>query len=319
MTAQFVEVGSGITAIDTQYVRPGMDASHLLVDDGHAAFVDTGTTHSVPLLLETLQRKKIAAESVGHIFLTHVHLDHAGGAGALSAALPRAKVVVHPRGAPHLIDPARLIAGSKAVYGEETFSRLYGELLPIPAQRIAIAADGDRYRVGGRELTVIHTPGHALHHLCLVDEADSIVFSGDNFGISYREFDTDNGAFIFPTTTPVQFDPDQLHDSLDRIMSYRPRAVYLTHYSRVTDTGWLAADLHRAIDAYVEIANRWEHVAGRNARMKTAMFDWLSARLDEHGYRGDSAQRHRLLDTDIDLNVQGLEVWLQRRAKAKNS
>ena len=316
MSAQYEEVGTGITAIDTQYVRPRMDASHLVVDDGQAAFVDTGTTHSVPLLLETLRDKQIPEEAVSTIFLTHIHLDHAGGAGELSNALPHAKVVVHPRGAPHLIDPAKLIAGTKAVYGEEQFQRLYGEIPAIPQQRVVIAEDGDRHRVGNREFTLIHTPGHALHHLCLVDESEAIVFSGDNFGISYREFDTDNGAFIFPTTTPVHFDPDQLHASLDRIMSYQPRAVYLTHYSRVNDTGWLAADLHRAIDEYVAIANRYQHLEDGSAHMKAAMFDWLSARLDDHGYTGDTDERHRLLDADVELNVQGLGVWLHRRAKA---
>lgn len=319
MQTHYEEVGTGISAIDTQYVRPRMDASHLIIDNGRAAFVDTGTTHSVPILLETLRDKQISSDTVDYIFLTHIHLDHAGGAGALSAALPHAKVVVHPRGAAHLIDPARLVAGTRAVYGEELFDRLYGDIVAIPEERIVIAEDGDRHTVGKREFTLIHTPGHALHHYCLVDEQEAIVFSGDNFGISYREFDTENGPFIFPTTTPVHFDPDQMQASIKRIMSYKPRAIYLTHYSRVGDTGWLANELHQSIDAFVAIANRWQHLADRNARMKQSMFDWLSARLDDHGYRGDTAERHRLLDGDIDLNVQGLEVWLQRRAKAKAS
>ncbi|NNF67568.1 MAG: MBL fold metallo-hydrolase [Gammaproteobacteria bacterium] len=314
MTINYTEVGNGITAIDTLYVRPNMDASHLIISEGEAAYVDTGTSHSVTSLLQTLHDKKLAPDSVRYIFLTHIHLDHAGGAGVLSQSLPNAKVVVHPRGAPHMIDPGRLIAGSKAVYGDELYRQLYGEIMPVDQEKIQLAEDGDVFPLGDRAFTTIHTPGHALHHYCLVDESSRIVFSGDTFGISYREFDTDNGAFIFPTTTPVHFDPLQLQNSIDRIMSYRPEVIYLTHYSRVSDTlGWLAADLHRAIDAFVAIAERWEHMSDRSARIRNDMFDWLSHKLDEHGYTGSAAERHRLLDPDIDLNTQGLEVWMQRR------
>lgn len=316
MTLQFEEVGRGITAIDTQYVRARMDASHLIVDGDEAAFVDTGTTHSVPYLLQTLREKNIAAAAVRYIFLTHIHLDHAGGAGTLAAALPQAQVVVHPRGAAHLVDPGKLIAGTRAVYGEENYQRLYGEIVPIPEHRVITTDDGDRHSVGDRNFTFIHTPGHALHHHCLVEEAENIAFTGDNFGLSYREFDTAKGPFIFATTTPVHFDPVQLQDSLDRIMSYRPRAVYLTHYSRVEDTRRLAADLHADIDALVAIAERYEDHPHRHEKIGMAMYSHLSARLDLHGYRGDADERHRLLDDDIELNTQGLQVWLDRRRRA---
>jgi hypothetical protein len=139
-----IDFDDGITAVDTEYVRPGLDASHLVVQDGRAAFVDTGTSHSVPLLLATLQAKGVEPGEVDWVFVTHVHLDHAGGAGVLMSALPNATAVLHPRGARHMAEPGRLIEGSKAVYGDDAFDRLYGEIRPIPAERIRTVEDGDR-------------------------------------------------------------------------------------------------------------------------------------------------------------------------------
>ena len=174
----------GITAIDAEYLYPGHAAAHLIVDQGRAAFVDVGTNSSVPYLLAALDELGIARAAVDYLLLTHVHLDHAGGAGALMQALPNARAVLHPRGAPHMIDPGKLIAGSQAVYGEERFRRLYGELLPIPAARVRVVADGERVALGARMLELIHTPGHAQHHYVVVDAAHASIFSGDTFGIS---------------------------------------------------------------------------------------------------------------------------------------
>src|SRR5215475_10307421 len=151
----------GIVAVDTEYLYPGHAAAHIVQQNGHAAFVDVGTNYSVPYLLAALEVLGIPRTAVDFVFLTHVHLDHAGGAGLLLQALPNALAVLHPRGAPHMIDPEKLIAGSKVVYGDERFTQLYGELVPIPANRVLIAEDGSRHRLGGRELELIHTPGHA--------------------------------------------------------------------------------------------------------------------------------------------------------------
>src|ERR1700684_2285599 len=157
-------LGDGVFAVDTGHVRREADASYLIVDGARAAFVDTGTHRSVPNLLAALGALDIGVEQVDYVLLTHVHLDHAGGAGALMASLPRARVVVHPRGAPHLADPAQLLAAAKTVYGEEVFAAQFGDAVPIPAQRILTVADGDRLAFGARTLEFLHTPGHALHH-----------------------------------------------------------------------------------------------------------------------------------------------------------
>src|SRR5262252_7164347 len=165
-----------IFAIDTEYIRPNLAASHLIIENGRAAFVDTGANSSVPHLLQALSQHGLEPADVDYVFLTHVHLDHAGGAGALMRSLPNAKCVVHPRGARHMIDPSKLVAASKSVYGEKRFAKLYGDLNPIPAERVITVQDGDRLNLSSREYTFIHTAGHANHHYCIIDQQAKIIF-----------------------------------------------------------------------------------------------------------------------------------------------
>lgn len=305
-------LGDGVFLIDTLYVRPGHAASHLVVDDGRAAFVDTGAGPAAPRLLAALDQLGIAREQVDYLFLTHVHLDHAGGAGQLMQALPNARAVLHPRGAPHMIDPAKLTAGSIAVYGEALFHQLYGELVPIPADRVLVTEDGQRLSLGRRTFEFIDAPGHARHHHCPIDLDHDAVYSGDCFGICYHEFDTASGPFMLPTTTPVQFDPEAMHATVRRLMSYRPARIFQTHFGPVTDLERLARDLHASIDELVRMARRHAGTADRRARIEADMFRYFSERLDGHGYTGSLDRRHALLDGDVTLNAAGLEVWLDR-------
>ena len=302
----------GITAVDTEYLYPGHAAAHVIEDSGRAAFVDVGTNYSVPHLLAALDVLGIARTAVDYIFLTHVHLDHAGGAGRLMQELPNARAVVHPRGAPHMIDPEKLIAASKVVYGEERYRKLYGDLVPIPAERVRVVQDGERYRLGARELELIHTPGHALHHYAVIDSAHASIFPGDTFGISYRELDTTRGAFIIPTTTPSQFDPQQLVASIERMLAYAPQAMYLMHFSRVTDVPRLAAKLKKQIGEFVRIARHHAQAHDRYAAIKGDMLDLWLGLAREHEIALSRAEIERLLQGDLDLNTQGLIVWLDR-------
>lgn len=306
------DFGHGISAIDTGFFRPQFDASHLIVENGRAAFVDTGTSHSVPRLLDELRDKQLGVEAVDYVILTHVHLDHAGGAGLLMRELPNARAVIHPRGVRHMVDPSALIAGATAVYGAEEIRRSYGELVPIPADRIDTAGDGHVIDLAGRRLLCLDTPGHARHHICIHDERSQAFFTGDTFGLSYREFDTDQGAFILPTSTPVQFEPEALHASIDRMLGFEPRQMFLTHYSRVTDVERLAADLHVQIDAMVAIARAHATALDRHARIAADLAGMFIGRAHAHGCAFGSERVRELLAMDIELNAQGLEVWLDR-------
>lgn len=306
----------GITAVDTDYIRPGLAASHLIVHGGRAAFVDVGTNHSVPRLLAALEALGVPREAVEYVLLTHVHLDHAGGAGALLRELPTARAVIHPRGAPHLIAPAKLIQASIAVYGESTYRALYGDLVPIAAERVRLMRDGERIELAGRELLTIDTPGHALHHYSIVDIGYRNVFTGDTFGLSYRELDTAAGAFVVPTTTPTQFDPDQLIASIDRLLAFAPQAAYLMHYSRVTDLPRLADSLKAQIRELATIARRHAAAADRNAAIRADMRAlWLTL-ARRHGVALPESRIDDILEKDLDLNVQGLAAWLERLERA---
>lgn len=307
------KLDDGIVAIDTEFMRPIQDASHLIIEGGRAAFVDAGTNDSVPLLVDALRQQDLDVADVDFVFLTHVHLDHAGGAGLLMQALPNARCVIHPRGVRHMVDPAKLIAGAAAVYGVERTHDLYGVIQPIDESRIVVPNDEQWIELNGRMLQVLFTEGHARHHYCLLDPASRGVFTGDSFGVSYRELDTAAGEFIFPTSTPASFDPAEAHKSVDRIMACNPERLYLTHYSRVTDLARLAADMHAGIDAYVEIALAQRDNDDPLPAMQSAMYDYLSTCLIAHGYKGDDSAMRSVLEIDVVLNAQGLVSWLQRQ------
>ena len=309
----WIDHPDGVTTIDTGYLRPGFDASHLMVEDGYAAFVDVGTTLNVPELLQVLEEKQIPREKVTHVMVTHVHLDHAGGSGALLQELPEAVLVVHPKGVRHLVNPEKLIAGTKAVYGEQRFAELYGEIVPVPEDRVLIAEDEFTLDFHGRPLLFLDTPGHARHHYTLLDQRSHSLFPGDNFGISYRELDTPNGPFIFPSTTPVQFEPAKLHATLERLMLYTPTAAYLTHFGRVTGLDSLAADLHWRLDRYLEAADSVRDAgAEREALLREKIRLVLHEEYRKHGGLLPDEKLDELLAFDYDLNAQGIEVWMQR-------
>lgn len=302
---------NGIYAFDAGYVRPLLAAIHLIVENGRAAIIDTGNNESLGAVERALAALDLAPECVDYVILTHIHLDHAGGAGAMMRAFPNARLVVHPRGARHMADPAKLVAGATAVYGAAEVRRLYGEVLPIDAARIVEATHELRLDLAGRELLCLDTPGHARHHICIVDRKSGGIFTGDTFGLSYRELDTDGRQFIFPTTTPVQFDPQAMHASLDLLMSYRPTAMYLTHYSQVVDVAAKAAELHRLIDAHLDIARR-EKDSGpdRHSRMRAMLAHLLVDEAKAFGCQLPPAEILEIFATDLELNAQGLGVWL---------
>jgi glyoxylase-like metal-dependent hydrolase (beta-lactamase superfamily II) len=314
---QFKEVADGVYCIETGLYRHGLAACYLVRAGDRLAFVDTGTTNSVPGMMGVIATLGLTPENVDYVIPTHVHLDHAGGSGELMSRCPNAQLVIHPNGAPHMIDPSRLAAGATAVYGEEEFARYFGRLVPIPEKRVVVADDGMTIDLNGRLLTFIDTPGHANHHGCIFDDSTGGFFTGDTFGISYRELDTPDGPFLFAPTTPVAFDPDAWQESLDKILRFNPKAMYLTHYGRIDHPQALENDLRGSIRDMAELALAEEGKVpeGREERLKEAVAQHLIARVKDHGCDLDETRIREILAVDMELNAQGLGVWLIRRAK----
>jgi glyoxylase-like metal-dependent hydrolase (beta-lactamase superfamily II) len=312
-------LGHGIYAIDTGFQRPRFDAAYLMVESGRAAFIDTGTNHAVPRLLAALSALGLAPDAVDWVIPTHVHLDHAGGVGLLMDALPRARALVHPRGLRHMVDPKALWLGALAVYGEEEMQRSYGKLLPVPADRAEASQDGQVITLAGRPLMLVDAPGHARHHHAIWDQTSRGWFTGDTFGLSYREFDVDGRPWLLPTTTPVQFEPEALKATVMRLLAFEPLRMYLTHYGAVGDSvaavRRLAGELLVQVDDVSALASSLRDAPDRHEQLKAGLMARWMTELQERGWAGDAAEAAQWMAMDAELNAQGLAVWLDRPAR----
>ncbi|MGB5452655.1 MAG: MBL fold metallo-hydrolase [Sedimenticolaceae bacterium] len=309
-------LGNNSYLIDTGLYGPAHGACYLVEDSGELAIIDTGTHNSLPQVLETIAAVGATPQKVRYVIPTHVHLDHAGGAGQLMDSCPNATLVVHPKGLPHMIDPSKLQAGAIAVYGEEAFQRDFGDLKPVPEERTVAASDLQDFELGGRRLQFLDTPGHANHHGCIFDHRSGYFYTGDTFGLGYRQFRHNGSALVVATTTPVAFDPDAWFESLDRMMAFDPAACCLTHFGKIDRPAEKVDMLRESIRAHVAIALEEENrdPDGREARLKAAVDRLLVDAGCAHSELSADQVRH-IFESDIELNAQGLNVWLIRRAK----
>jgi len=320
MEEQLINQGQGIYTIDTGFQRRGLVASHLIQQGEHYAFIDVGTSSCLRSIQESMRKLAIRPEQIKYIMVTHVHLDHAGAAGVLMQLCPQAQLVVHPRGARHMIDPTKLIAGAAAVYGDETLEKTIGEIRPVAAERIIEATDELILELHGRPLLFLDTPGHAKHHYCVYDEASNSFFTGDTFGLSYEALSVQGDRFIFPTTTPVQFEPDALHHSIERMLSYQPDRMFLTHFGGIGSVPEKADDLHRHIDAFVKLADE-NYVADQTecvTAITAALFDYLQEELTQAGFNMSKEQVHEVMGMDIKLNAQGLYCYVSYKNRKRS-
>ena len=303
-----MNVVDGISVIDSEYYSKDFAAIYLLKQKNKVIIIETGTNYSVPYVKEALSQIGLSFSDVSYVIPTHVHLDHAGGAGLLMMQCQNAALVVHPRGARHLIDPSKLVAGAKAVYGENKFKEYYGEIFPIDANRVIQADDNFILDFDGRELRFIDTPGHARHHFCIWDKATKSMFTGDTFGISYRDLDHQDELYILPSTSPVQFDPEALIQSINRIMEFKPERVCLTHFSAIKPTKKVTNKLIESIHFVSNLAIKYADKNDSESIIYKKMMDYFLEGLNEIGFQNNDYAKDRL-SLDVLINTQGLIYW----------
>jgi len=306
-----------VLQIDTRYLgEPDFTACYILHRGGEAAVIETNTNHAVPAVLDGLSAHGLHPEQVRYVILTHVHLDHAGGAGRLMRALPNAVLLVHPRGRRHMADPGRLIASVKQVYGEEKYLALYGDIQPVEPSRIRDIEDGAAFDLDARPLRFLHTPGHAKHHAVVFDEHSGALFSGDAFGIAYPRYRRDGFRFIFPSTSPVQFDPDDSLASFQKIVDLRPARILLTHFGELTDVAQAYGQLGDLIGYSMERAEKRYAQVYRGEALERFLEEDLWSYYEGMLERGldlrlDETERE-FLNLDAHLNAMGLAFYIQR-------
>lgn len=306
-------VAAGLHRFDTHYIRPRHTAVFVVADGGRAALVDTGVAANVGPLLAAVESLGLGRDAIEAVIVTHAHLDHAGGAGALLQALPRATLHAHPSAARHLVDPTRLEEGVRAVYGDEFFDREYGRLVPVPAERCVETADEAVLELGRRELQILHTPGHARHHQSVRDSHSDTIMAGDAFGVGYPELSGDEGPLFVPETPPNQFDPDAMHASIRRIVATAPARVAPTHFEIIENPPAVADALHAMIDAYIERCL----AAESPEQLEQDVLALYAQALERRGRAADIPLMRELYGLDAHLVALGLWHWRSRRENSQ--
>jgi glyoxylase-like metal-dependent hydrolase (beta-lactamase superfamily II) len=312
VTHPFVEeVGPSLYQVDLHFNEMTQHSSGYIIKDEAPTIIETGTGKSIPYLLRALKELDIAFEKVSYVIVTHIHLDHAGGAGEILSSLPKARLIVHKGGARHLINPEKLLASAREVYGQR-FEELFGVISSVPESRAIVFEENMTLSLGSRTLNLYNAPGHSYHHLIAYSPSDEGIFTGDAAGILCAPLSLPGFRYSILTTTPTQFDPEAMKHSLDQMISLNPRRLFLTHFG-VTDDA--IAQLRRSsslVDTYMRI--------GEESLALHEEAPALAGRLS--AFHGQEIVRLglssvdpalSLLYMDMSLNASGIFHYLKKR------
>ncbi|HEU4962340.1 MAG TPA: MBL fold metallo-hydrolase, partial [Bacilli bacterium] len=281
------------------------------------ALVDVGSSPSRQQILAGIAELGMTPDQIDYVIVTHIHLDHAGGLGYLMPLLPNATAVCHPRAARHMIDPSRLIAGAKAVYGDD-FDNLFGQIVPVPEERLLIRDEGDQLDLGGGHLlTFYDTPGHARHHFSIHDAGSRGIFTGDTVGVRYvPELTGWDFIPIFPSTSPTEFDRNAVFASIDKLQQVDVDRIYHAHFGMTEPASAAFERTLKTADDYDRMSRElfrpglpWEELAEK-------IRDYIRADLKAQGLAGDDLDLSGM-ELDIRLNAQGMLFVLEKEHRKK--
>lgn len=301
-----VDLGHRIAMIDGFDLGvPGRTGTYVLREE-ELTLVDTGPSPSVPRILKGLEDLGLDPADVRYVIVTHIHLDHAGGAGLLLESCPRAKVVVHPRGARHLADPSRLIAGARAIY-QDKFDALFDPVLPVPEDRLIVMEDGDTLKIGPEcTLTFMDSPGHAAHHFTIYDPVSNGLFTGDTAGVRYHQLEDCGFVLHLPVTSPNQFDPDAMRRSIGKFRQMKAERVYFGHFGMGENPEAVYEEVLGWLDRFVQ-AGEAVFVEGGGA---SEIEQHLTAQVKEHLAERGTPENHPVYQTlKMDLFVSALGIF----------
>lgn len=283
-----------------------------VIEDAELTLVETGPSPSVPYIREGLAKLGYTTEQVKYIIVTHIHLDHAGGAGLLLRDCPNATIVVHPKGARHLVDPSRLIDGARAVYGEQ-FESLFEPIVPVPQDRLITKADGETLWIGPDcVLEFMDSPGHAKHHFSIYDPVSNGMFTGDTAGVHYPQLHQDGIDLFLPSTSPNQFDPDETLGSIQRYKEKKLERIYFGHFGMTERVEDVYNQISEWLPVFVREGEEVLATGHTHNDLAKRLFERVKAALRERGVPDDHAV-YEVISLDLSVCSMGIVDYLQKK------
>lgn len=311
-TNLIVELGNDIYQIDVCGNGIAEYTSAYLVKSSKTVLIETGATPGLKQLFSAFEQLDIGLGDIDYVVVTHVHLDHSGGVGVLLRSLPGAKVLVHPRGARHLIEPSRLCRAVKALYGE-VFNKYFAEVAPIDENRVYSPAHGEKLDLGGgRRLTFYYTTGHARHHMVIYDSLSKGLFSGDALGIWYH---LGGEYFVFPVTPPPEFDLDGALATCKMIRQLSPENIYFTHFGKSSAAVEIISRYEELVRQEVDLSLQLRSGGGALADVENILWELMLSEMSRHGIKElDSPDRKRVSES-LSLSAKGIFAYLSNKVE----